>query len=180
MLDRSDAELLSLAGRGDAAAFEALYLRHRDFVHRVAWRFCRDESEALDVLQDVFAGLLRRAPRIRLTGRLTTYLYPAVRNAVATRRRKDRPLKFGEVPERPEVGERIPVDLHPELRAALESLSEPHREVLLMRAVDGLSMEEIGAALGIPSGTVKSRLHHAVQSLREREGLREHWNDTGE
>ncbi|CAG0991098.1 ECF RNA polymerase sigma factor SigE [Phycisphaerales bacterium] len=175
MSDRSDTELLFRAGRGDAAAFEALYMRHRDFVHRVAWRFCRDESETLDVLQDVFSGLLRQASRIRLTGRLTTYLYPAIRNAVATRRRKDRPLKFGEVPERLEVADRIPENLAPELHAALESLSESHREALLLRAVDGLSMDEIGAALGIPSGTVKSRLHHAIQTLRGQPALQRLW-----
>ncbi len=171
----SDADLLALAGRGDARAFEALYHRYRDFVHRVTWRFCRDEHEALDVMQDVFAGLLRQAPRLRLTGRLSTYLYPAVRNAVATRRRKDRPLRFGEAPDAVEEVRGAPAELPAVLARALDGLNPPHREVLLMRVIDGMSMEEMAVALDVPVGTVKSRLHHAVQSLRGDEGLREFW-----
>lgn len=152
-------------------AFEALYLRHRDFVHKIAWRFARDEHECLDVVQDVFAGLLKAAPRLRLNGRLTTYLYPAARNAVATRRRKDKPLRFGDTPEN-EATAPIPDSLAAPLREAMSTLSDAHREVLLMRTLDDMSMDEIAAALNIPAGTVKSRLHHALNVLRENPDLR--------
>ena len=53
-----------------------------------------------------------------------------------------------------------------ELTAVVSGLAETHRELVLMRFVDGLSLEEIGVALGIPLGTVKSRLHNALASLR--------------
>jgi RNA polymerase sigma-70 factor (ECF subfamily) len=86
---RPDSALLSLLRNGDALAFEVLYHRHKDFVHRVAIRFARDHDQALDVVQETFASLLRHQPT-RLEGRLTTYLYPIAKNAALAMRRKDR------------------------------------------------------------------------------------------
>ena len=82
------------ANRGDASAFEALYLRYRDWVVRLALRFTADREEALDVMQDTFAYLLKKFPGFRLTARMTTFLYPVVRNIALThgRRRREQSL----------------------------------------------------------------------------------------
>ncbi|MCI0343203.1 MAG: RNA polymerase sigma factor [Planctomycetales bacterium] len=165
---RSDEDLVAAANGGDVAAFEALYRRHRDWVVRLAFRFTGDHDSALDVLQETFSYLLRKFPGLVLTGKLTTLLYPVVRHTALHSRRKARravPLETTTVdpparePERPGTRE--------ELAAVLRGLSEEHRETLLLRFVDGLSLEEIARTLGIPTGTVKSRLHNALQHLRE-------------
>ena len=64
-----------------------------------------------------------------------------------------------------------------ELAAALRRLPDAQREVLLMRFVDGLLLEEISAALDIPLGTVKSRMHHALAALRADEAARAYFED---
>ncbi|HUU97040.1 MAG TPA: sigma-70 family RNA polymerase sigma factor [Phycisphaerae bacterium] len=84
---RTDEELIAAANAGDASAFEALYQRYRDWALRLAWRFTRDHDDACDVVQDAFTYLLRKFPGFRLTARLTTFLYPAIRNVALTRRR---------------------------------------------------------------------------------------------
>jgi RNA polymerase sigma-70 factor (ECF subfamily) len=64
-----------------------------------------------------------------------------------------------------------------DLAAVLRVLPEPHREVLLMRVVDDMTLEEIALALDIPLGTVKSRLHNALAKLREDERTREYFSE---
>jgi RNA polymerase sigma-70 factor, ECF subfamily len=171
---RSDEELVEICNVGDALeatrAFEALYRRHRDFVLRVARRFTHDRELALDALQETFAYLLGKFPPagagLTLTARLPTLLYPAAKNAAITAVRKARRYEdtgdavLDELPaETPGDGE--PID------AALAALSPERREVLTLRFVDDLSLAEIAAALDVPLGTVKSRLHLALKELRE-------------
>lgn len=163
---RSDADLVAAAKAGDIAAFEALYRRHRDWVVRLARRFTGSDDLALDVLQETFFYLLRVIPGLRLNARLTTFLYPAVRNISIAVRRKAQRLGAGEdrlkdVPSQPPTP-----DAHPELEAALAALPEEQREVVLLRFVDDLPLDDIASALRIPPGTVKSRLHYALETLR--------------
>lgn len=165
---RADALLVGLASRGDEEAFLALYKRHRSFVISVARRYTRDESEALDVLQDTFAYLVKKLPTLRLTSKLSTFLYPAVRNIALTIRRKDRMVALSPAhdapgkaaPAAPEAGPR-PIE------SVVTNLPEGQREVLLLRFVNDLSLREIASVLDIPVGTVKSRLHQAIATLRE-------------
>ena len=165
---RSDQVLIEAANRGDVAAFEALYLRYRDWVVRLARRFTGNADDALDVLQETFAYWLRKFPGFRLTASVTTFLYPVVKNLSLGLRRKARRLKSPDegfletVPAPPEKtgGSRA------ELAAVVAALPEAQRETLLMRFVDGLSLQEIADALNLPLGTVKSRIHNALQTLR--------------
>lgn len=159
---RNDAELAEAFNRGDVGAFEALYARHKGTVWRLALRLCRDEHDAADVFQETFAYLLRRAPRLRLTARFTTFIYPHLRGLAVEVRRRRCPEELAEpqlvaAPSRAEdTG----------LEEVLRGLGAGHREVVLLRYVDGLTGEEIAAVLGIPLGTVKSRLHAAIAALR--------------
>ena len=171
-----DAELVAAINQGDHAAFESLYRRHRDWTVNLACRFTGDESLALDVMQEAFLYLLRKFPGFELRSQLRTFLYPAVRNlSIAARRKAVRCQSSSD-------GEEILATLPaPEMAASpggdldvvLAGLSEEHREVLLLRFVDGLSLDEIAAAMEIPSGTVKSRLHNALKQLRENPRTRE-------
>jgi len=160
---RSDEALIAAANHGDTAAFEALYYRYRDWVAHMAFRFTGDRDLALDVLQETFVYFSRKFPGFRLTAKLTTFLYPAVRNySIAARRKNERFVS--EVPERAAEPHD---DKREHVSEIISDLPEEQREVLLLRFVDGMSMEEIAGALHIPAGTVKSRLHYAIKTLRE-------------
>lgn len=180
--DRSDAQLIAALNAGDLSAFDAIYYRYRDWVVRLAQRMTANPDDALDVLQETFAYLFRKFPGFVLSARMTTFLYPVVKNlSIAARRRRQRHAtdaairltssKSGPDPVAPE-----PVHYdrqRQELSDVLRSLPEIQREVLLMRFVDDMSLLEIAEALGIREGTVKSRLHNAVATLRTDPRVRE-------
>jgi len=152
---------------GGAEAFERLYHRYRDWVYRLAWRFTGNQQDALDVVQETFVYLLKKFPGFRLTASMTTFLYPVVKHLSLNVRRKRTagPLDetaFEEVP-----APASPESSRAELAAAMASLPSEQREVVLMRFVDGMGLEEIAASLHIPLGTAKSRLHNALRKLRD-------------
>ncbi len=166
---RTDTDLIATYLRGEVRAFEAIYERHKDFAARTARRFARDESEAMDAFQEAFTRLVNHAPRLRMTAKLSTWLYPVIRNIVAERRRKERGLRLvgGEADldrAGPAVADVQPVDTD-DLRHRLARLPDDQREVVLLRVVEEMSVEEVSIALGIPEGTVKSRLHHALKTM---------------
>jgi RNA polymerase sigma-70 factor (ECF subfamily) len=173
---RSDVELIAAINGGDAAAFDTLYFRYRDWVAGLAYRFTGDSDAALDVLQETFLYLLRKFPGFRLTANLKTFLYPAVRNlSIAARRKAGRyqateaELEQIERAAAPEPAVLSSTDL----AIVLAGLPEEQREVLLLRFVDELSLAEIADALQIPLGTVKSRLHNSLAALRQDTRTRE-------
>lgn len=174
---RSDQFLVEAANRGDTAAFEALYRRYRDWTLSLAFRFSRNREDALDVLQEVFIYFLKKFPGFRLESRLTTFLYPAVRNLSLTAARKRRRMQSGEgvLEELPAAGSLDAGDPREELAGVVGRLPSGQREVLLMRFVDGMTLQEIATALEIPIGTVKSRLHSALGALREDPGCRRYF-----
>jgi len=164
-----DRELVLAAAAGDARAFEALYRRHRDYVLRLAGRFGLGEQDALDVLQETFLYVCRALPRLELRAAFTTFLYPAVKHLCL--KRKGLLARFLPSGKLFGSGEGVPepavapqgADDFPRLVA---SLPPGQREVVLLRFVDGMDLAEIAAALGVPVGTVKSRLHNALKQLR--------------
>jgi RNA polymerase sigma-70 factor, ECF subfamily len=165
---RSDEALIAAVNHGDTAAFEALYYRYRDWVVNLAYRFTSDRESALDVLQETFLYFSRKFPGFTLTARVTTFLYPAVKNyAIAARRKLER--YQGEMPTLAAPAEPAGSG---DLAVLVAGLPDEHREVLLLRFVDGFSLEEIATALKIPLGTVKSRLHYALKTLRESEAAK--------
>ena len=166
--DQSDLQLVEAINGGDKDAFDFLYYRHRDWVMRLALRFTGHHDDALDVLQETFAYLVRKFPGFQLTSALTTFLYPAVKNlSIAARKKRlrstggDEELALIAEPVRKDVAGRD------ELSLSLAALSDAHREILLMRFVDDMTQPEIAAALELPLGTVKSRLHHATLAARQ-------------
>ena len=163
---RSDQELIAAANLGEAGAFEALYFRYRDWVTALAYRLTGDHGLSLDVLQETFLYFLQKFPGFTLTCQLKTFLYPAVRNlSIAARRKAQRTQGDTFVPEGIEAPE---VTRHSsgEVDAVISGLGVEQREVLTLRFVDGLTIPEIAAALEIPEGTVKSRIHNAIAKLR--------------
>jgi RNA polymerase sigma-70 factor (ECF subfamily) len=176
---RSDEELIAAINRGDVAAFEALYRRHRDWVLRMAGRWARDPDDALDVLQDTFLYLLGKFPGFRLTVRLTTFLYPVIKNTALRVREKRRFQLENATVEAPETVDPIGLDdaalRRRDLETVMSGLTDEQREVVLLRFVDGYRVDEIAELLRIPAGTVKSRIHYAIESLRRAPRVRHYF-----
>ena len=167
---RSDRELIAAINGGDDLAFEVLYRRYREWVVGLAYRFTRDRDLALDVMQETFLYFVKKFPGFQLTASLKTFLYPAVRHlSIALQRQSNRFASSEAALEELEVSlTSSPVMAeHESLQIVLANLSPLHREVLLLRFVDGLALGEIAEALGVPLGTVKSRLHNALGTLRD-------------
>ena len=165
----TDLQLVEALNLGDRAAFGVLYFRHRDWVMRLAMRFTGHHEDALDVLQETFAYFVRKFPGFQLTAALTTFLYPAVRNfALAARRKRMRSVSDNQE-TLSLITDAASSDTanRDELTQTLAGLSDDHREILLMRFVDEMTQPEIAAALDVPLGTVKSRLHHAILAIRQ-------------
>jgi RNA polymerase sigma-70 factor (ECF subfamily) len=182
----SDLDLIAAHRRGEGRAFEALYFRHREWAYRLAWRFCADETEALDVVQETFLYLAGkfREESFTLRASLTTLIYPAVKHTALALKRKRRRMGAGLAAGGEEMDLPIPVApaeaaaasaVRGELAAVLATLSDAHREVVLMRFVDDMTLEEIAESLAIPLGTAKSRLHHALAGLREDPRVRQYF-----
>ena len=178
-----DETLMRLTGRGDDRAFAVLYARHKDWVYRVALRMTRSHADALDVVQEVFVYAVQKAKGFRLTAKFTTFLYPAVRSSAAGIHRKRKEVGGGDeiakgrAAAEEQIGDGGARDA---LEAALDGLGAAHREVIEMRFVHGMDLASIAAATGVPVGTVKSRIHHAIRGLREVESLRAWFADQGE
>ncbi len=172
----TDLQIVNALNGGDADAFEVLYFRHRAWVVNLAYRFTDSEDLALDVMQETFLYLLRKFPGFRLTANLKTFLYPAVRNLSIAARRKAARVQSTEAEQ--QVIEQTPAPeslalANSDLAAALANLSLEHREVLLLRFVDDLPLAEIAEAVDVPLGTVKSRLHNALEALKQDKRARE-------
>lgn len=163
----TDQELIAAINRGDLDAFEVLYRRYRDWVARLALRFTGNEDQALDVLQEVFIYFMKKFPGFELRCELKTFLYPAVRNIALGMKKKSERFVEGEetIAELPSAPVSREGDASEVLMAAVEALPEGQREVVMLRFVDGLDLQEIALALEIPLGTVKSRLHNALSAL---------------
>jgi RNA polymerase sigma-70 factor (ECF subfamily) len=167
--EESDEQLVERANQGDTDAFEALYVRHREWVVAAAYRFTADRDDALEVLQEAFSYLFNKFPGLKLTSTLRAFLYPTVKHLSIDRVRKRRPTVAieaiaEELPHAPSAGAGAGLGLS----RALAQLPAAQREVVLLRFVDDMTLDQIAGAVEAPLGTVKSRLHNALETLRER------------
>jgi len=167
------------AGRQDA--FESLYAAHRDWALRLARRLTGDADAALDITQEVFVEMARRPPRLMPDGSLRGWVYAAIRHAAIHRRRRSERFRIDQRVGRARRAEKPPLEgpaeTHEPLRRALAALPDEQRETLLLRTVHALSTCDAAAALGVPEGTIKSRLSKALATLRAREDLRDLFPD---
>jgi RNA polymerase sigma-70 factor (ECF subfamily) len=146
-------------------------------VYKLAWRITHNRADALDVLQETFIYLLGKFPGFELTSSMRTFLYPAVRHiSITTISKKNRIKSDEDILNEQETATSQESDLsRTELAAVLAILPDEQREVLLMRFIDDMSLNEIAAALNIPLGTVKSRLHNSLRILRSDRRTRDYF-----
>ena len=170
----SDLELIGAINEGDEKAFGDLYMRYKDWVVATAMRYTNDREAALDVLQETFVYFLKKFPGFELRSQLKTFLYPAIKNISLSWLRQKRRYTEEELHEESLSAEEAePVDEGCEtIRRVLKQLPVAQSEVLWMRYVDDMPLQEIAAALEVPQGTVKSRMHLALKTLRNNPGTR--------
>jgi RNA polymerase sigma-70 factor (ECF subfamily) len=166
----SDIDLALLARGGDREAFAAIVSRHGGRLVNLFRRLGADVHGAEDCAQETFLRLYRSLDRYSPRAPFAAFLYTIARHAWVdwtrrSRRRETEPVEAIEAKEGPATG--IKVDDRLDLRAAVAALPDHLRLVVVLGIDEGLRYEEIGAVLGIPVGTVKSRMFHAVRALRE-------------
>lgn len=132
----------------------------------MAYRFTGNRDDALDVLQDAFAYLFSKFPGFELTASVRAFLYPTIKHLCLDRRRRARPTI-----DIDDITDTLPAadpDTTSDVARLTESLPDAQRETVWLRFVDDFSLPQIAEALGVPVGTVKSRLHNALAALREK------------
>lgn len=171
--ETDERELLKRLRSGSRSAFEALMDRYDRRLYNLALRMLDgDAGEAEDAAQDIFVEIHRALPSFRGGSRLDTWVHRIAVNVCLQRRRNKR-LPTGELDEAlpsldgPDpLGEAVRSELRDRVGAAVQTLPEGQREVVLLHGMQGLSYAEVAEALGCPVGTVKSRLSTAFKRLR--------------
>ena len=186
----ADDEIVRRAQAGDHDAFRMLVERYQGRAYGLALRVLRDEEQAKDAVQDAFLKVYRSLDRFEGRAGFYTWLYRIVMNQCLDRKRRDKSDREVEWNDESAVGvldaselaaspagrdaDREAPDVaieRSEIRQAvaraIDALPEDARRTIQLREIDGLSYKEIAEAMGIPKGTVMSRLHYARQRLRE-------------
>jgi len=168
-----DHELVRRHLAGDSDAFREIVARHRERVYALAVRICGRPEDALDVTQDVFVGAFRKLSTFRYEAMLSTWLHRMTVNAALDLARRRSRHEHAPLEDAAAVGDPAP---GPEehavaaLRAAavhraLSSLSPEFRAVIVLHDLHDLDYRGVADTLGLPLGTVKSRIHRARLEL---------------
>lgn len=194
-----DLSLLAALREGDGAAIERLMATYADRVYRLAYGVTRNEADAQEVTQDVFVTIFRRHASFEGRSALSSWIYRITMNAALNKKRGkraeletsldadlpafqadghragDRGWLVADWSRSPEA-EALSGESRRVLQHAIEALPEHYRAVLILRDVDGMSNEDVAAAIGETVASVKSRLHRARMVLREK--LTRHFQGT--
>jgi RNA polymerase sigma-70 factor, ECF subfamily len=174
---KSDAELIKSLQKGNQQALGSLYDRYKQKVYQTALAITGDPDAAADILQDVFLRLFRYSNTVDPSRPLDPWLYRVAANLCYTwmksRQRWFHPLEdIVDWLSRSEDGSPIQVigidDDWLQVQKSLSTLPVAQRMVVVLYYLNDLSIEEISAALNVPIGTVKSRLHYGREALKKR------------
>jgi len=179
-MNNFDPEILTRASQGDIDAFEQVYKAASGFVYNVALRITRNGADAEEVTQDVFMKIYRNLRSFQFRAAFKTWVYRITVNTAINHYRRTARAQKGRV-EFDAVIESYPAgnstaegaaqgDNESMVNALLDKVSPKYRECLLLREIEGLSYQEIAAALTIPVNTVRTRLKRARQALLETAG----------
>ncbi len=172
-------ELVERCQQGDELAWESLVRRYQGRILGVAWHYLGHDEDARDLAQEIFVKIYRNLSTCREAERFESWMLRIARNACLDhlRRRKVRPPaqdqpaeELADLADSTASGdERALEDVrHRLVHRALEALDETHREILLLRDIQGLPFGEVASILSIPVGTAKSRSQRARLALAEK------------
>lgn len=184
-MEADDLALVTRAKAGDKQAFRALVVRHQRRVYAVALGIVKDPDHAWDISQEAFVRVHEHLQDFKGDSAFTTWLFRITTHLAIDSVRRERPSQRNEVDDVREAdlaegGEGILAtalgndprenllrrELAGKMEAALATLPEKHRTILVLREVEGLSYEELAERLEIHKGTVMSRLFHARKKMQ--------------
>ena len=170
----ADDAALTARFAGDPAVFAQLVAQYQDRVAGLAFRLLGWGHDTEDVVQDVFVAVLQNLPSFRGQSRLATWIYRITVNQCRRYRRKRLlRLNFWRRAERPAsdvalaaAGPATTVETRQQVRTAVAAPAQPHREVVVLRYLEGLDIPEIAEILGLSRNAVEVRLSRAREQLR--------------
>ena len=179
-------ETLQRAKEGDLKAFEEIYQLYHRRIYNAVYGMLSDPDDAQDVTQDVFMRLHDALPTLRADEAFSTYLYRIALNLCRDRARRKKRVRFQSIdtPREGEDGDVEPMDfpdsgklpeetlttfeLQSRVREAVTTLSTDHKAVIVMHHFQGTEVNDIARILGVPTGTVKSRLARGRDQLHRK------------
>jgi len=179
----SDLSVVKQVQGGDVAAFDRLILKYRERVFGVIYNLTSNREDTADLTQDAFIKAFQSINRFEGHCSFFTWLYKIAINTTLSHLRKNRLRSFFSLEKIHEDGTNAQIleqltdkrgadretylkELQEKLNEALQKLSIPHRTVITLFEIDGLSHSEIAEVVGCSEGTVRSRLHYAKQFLQ--------------
>jgi RNA polymerase sigma-70 factor (ECF subfamily) len=184
-VEESDLVLVKRVQRGDKTAFDLLVRKYQHKVVKLVLRYVRNPAEAEDIAQEAFIKAYRALPQFRGDSAFYTWMYRiainTAKNSLASRDRS--PIAYDldlndpeeshsvqaklQDPDTPE-GLALTEEIRGIVNSAIESLPEELKTAIVLRELDGLSYEEIAAAMECPVGTVRSRIFRAREAIDKR------------
>jgi len=181
---RDEASMIAAILAGDSEQYHELIRPYERSVYKMALSFMKNESDAEDVAQEAFLKAFRKLADFRGQARFSTWLISITLNEARSRLRRQTIVRMESLDESPEEGGRLSPallrdwrevpsealerqEIRQVLQDAIANLSPLYREVLLLRDVEDLSIEETATALAITAGTVKVRLHRARMMMQK-------------
>jgi len=174
-----DSAIVARFLRGDAAAFDTLFVKYQDYVYNILFGIVGSQEEARDLTQDVFLQVYRSLPKFRYGARFATWLYRIAVNRGVDAARGSRRWRFLPILDEPAFAlEPAEMDLQPEsvferkmeretVQKVLMRCPLAHREALVLRYFQDLSVEEISEVLGCSVAAAKVRLHRARKVFKD-------------
>ena len=183
----SDGELISQFLEGSEEAFNRLVLKHQRRAYNIAYRLLAQHEDALEVAQDAFVRVYRNLRRFRGRASFKTWLYKIILNLARNRYRHrvsrgelkkvslDNPRQYEDSESVREIADEklSPTrelgghEIQEQIQRGLMQLAAEHRQVIILRHIEGLSYDDMAQVLQCAQGTVKSRLHRARLELRQ-------------
>jgi len=183
-----DWDLVERVKAGQTEAFSTLVLKYQDRVFNTCWRICGHLEDARDVTQEAFLKAFENLAGFRHQSGFYTWIFRVAVNLSLTHRRSAKRRRMASLDEQAESGGLQATELRRLAQAgssdgpledsggedvqanvvqALNALDDDHRAVVVLRDMEGFDYQEIAEILGIPTGTVKSRLHRGRMAIRE-------------
>ena len=175
----TDADCIARTRGGDRAAYDTLVIRYQDRLFNTLTRLLGSADDALDIAQDAFVQAYTKLDTFQQNSAFYTWLYRIAFNLAMSQARKRRPVTQMITDDKTCAIEPASVDAGPQdqleqseranlVHGAIGELCDEHRQVVVLRELEGCDYQEISDILSIPVGTVRSRLFRARAHLKEK------------
>lgn len=180
-MEENDAMVVAQVLAGDRDAFRVVVERHSQTLFRLAYRMTGNEQDAEDVVQETFLRAYRRLNKFEARSSFSTWLYRIAVNCSldqSRKRRQQEERQSAPNPELPDPLQTLPstepsterlvlsAEVRRKVEATLNELTEKEKAAFVLRHYEGMSIEEVGAAMGLRANAAKNNIFRAVQKLR--------------